>query len=271
MDSGLCPLVIIVTLSVILMGFALLYRYRERLKDRPAYVYIGLITVILFVGVSGPAFPGTSECTGGGYTGVDVDKKPGMIEITVVTTGNVDSVLLAGPNGTRSTRMDSLDSGGRFTLRSNEEVINFLNSPENNITVPTYLGAKTVENFSELPIEYQKAPEGFINPDADIGNYDNASVATVACLHTSVEGFELGGEHIPAGSPIPCSTPFLAQKIDDRWTLGTYTKPTSGPNKDETLVSPVTLKKGEYQIIGTIDGQETVIQSLEVTDRTLRE
>ena len=55
-DSGICPLVLIVTISLMLIGFALLYRYRERLKGRSA-VYIGLICVILLVGVSGAAFP----------------------------------------------------------------------------------------------------------------------------------------------------------------------------------------------------------------------
>jgi hypothetical protein len=271
--GGFHSLTSITAISVALVGFALLYRYRGSLKEKSPYAFYGLVVIVLLVGivaVSISASPVTDECSDTS-TGVSISQSTGELSITILPNDFLDSVKLVGPNGTRSTAMDSLSYGDRFTLRSNEEVINFLNNPKNNITVPTISGTKTVESVDELPFEYQEAPAGFVDPDAYIDNYDNASVATVACLHTSVEGFELGGEHIPAGSPIPCSTPFLAQKIDDRWTLGTYTKPTSGPNKDETLVSPVTLKKGEYQIIGTIDGQETVIQSLEVTDRTLRE
>jgi hypothetical protein len=139
-----------------------------------------------------------------------------------------------------------------------------------------------VESVDELPFEYQEAPAGFVDPDAYIDNYDNASVATVACLYESANDFELGGRRIPAGVSmpeygadsvriptgvsIPCNTPILAQKIDDDATLGTHVKPISGPNEGKTLVSPVTVKKGEYRLIGTIDGQETVIQSFKVTD-----
>jgi hypothetical protein len=273
MGSGICPLVIIVTVSLMLVGFALLYR--EWLKDRPAYVYIGLITVILFVGMSGLAFPGTSECTGGHTYGVSIDEKPGMVEFTIVSVGNPDGAAeIAGPEGKRSTETRTrsingtqeailLQSGTRITLRSNEEVIDFLNNT--NITVPTSSGIKTVENVSELPSEYQKAPEGFIDPDADIGNYDNASIATVACLYRTGD-FELGERNISAGVSIPCSTPILGQNDIEEDYLGTHVKPSSGSNKDKNLVSPVTLKKGEYQLIGTIDGQKTVVQSVRVGD-----
>jgi hypothetical protein len=272
MGSGICPLVIIVTVSLMLVGFALLYR--EWLKDRPAYVYIGLITVILLVGMFGPVFPGGFECTGGHTYGVSIDQKPGMVEFTIVTVGNLDEAEIAGPEGKRSieTRIRSingtqetisLQSGTRITLRSNEEVISYLNNT--NITVPTASGIKTVENASELPREYQKAPEGFIDPDADIGNYDNASIATVACLYRTGD-FELGERNISAGVSIPCSTPILGQNDIEEDYLGTHVKPSSGPNKDKNLVSPVTLKKGEYQLIGTIDGQKTVVQSVRVGD-----
>jgi len=274
MDSGICPLVIILTLSVMLVGFALLYRYRERLKGRPAYVYIGLVTVILLVGVSGPAFPGGFECTAGNTVGVDIDEKPGMVKSTIVSVGNLDGAKIVGPEGKRSTETRtlslngtqetiSLQSGTRITLRSNEEVISYLNNT--NITVPTSSGTKVVENVSELPAEYQKAPDGFVEPDADIRGYDNASVATIACLYTVPE-FEIGGRRTPTGASIPCSTPILAQNDIEEDYLGTHVEPSSGPNKGKTLVSPVTYRNGEFQLVGTMDGHEIVIQSVRVTD-----
>jgi hypothetical protein len=124
-----------------------------------------------------------------------------------------------------------------------------------------------VNSVSELPSEYQTAPEGFVDPDADIGNYANASVATVACLYRSYP-FELDARKIPAGVSIPCSTPILAQNdIEDKY-LGTYVKPSSGPNKGKTLTSPIILKEGEYQIVGVArsNGQKGVRKSFRVTD-----
>jgi hypothetical protein len=197
------------------------------------------------------------------YYDIEVDQEPGMVDITVVNVGNLDSMGIIGSNGTKSTQIE-ISEGDRFTLRSNEEVINHLKNC--GITVLTSSGTKTVENAGELPSEYREAPAGFVNPEANISNYDNASIATVACLYESANEFELGGRHIPAGVSIPCNTPILAQEIDDKEVLGTHMKPTSGPNKNETLVSPVTLKEGEYHLIGIIEGQKKLVQSVRVTD-----
>jgi hypothetical protein len=266
--------IIIISLSVI--GFGLLYRHREAIKGKSPYAYYGFIGVILLVGgilITVSAVP-TTKCTHSG-TSLNIDQGSGVVKIEIfdlVSDSNLESVKLVGPDGTKSIMMGGFDNG-KFTLRSNEEVISYLNNPENNITVPTISGTKTVESVGELPFEYQEAPEGFINPKADIGNYDNASIATIACLYKSSDGFELSGQQVPAGISIPCNTPVLAQSITEDYTvkLGTSVKPSSGPNEGKILVSPVTLKRGEYQFIGQIDGQETVIQSFEFTNRTLRE
>jgi len=259
-DSGLCPVVITISLSVGIVGFAVLYRYRELLEGRRAYIWI-VASVILFIGIfTAAAFPTMEEC-GGPTTGVGVsiDQDAGATaKITMVDTGNLDSWGLVGPDGTRST-MALFEAGTRFRLRSNDEVISYLNSPENNITVLTTSGTRSVENVGELPSEYQKAPEGLINPDANIGNYDNASVATVACL-VSHDGVKIGDERVPANVTLPCNTPVLAQ--NDSVTVGTSVKPTSEPSAGKTLVSPIIYREDEeYTVIGTVDGEEGVIQT----------
>lgn len=263
-------LVIIITISVILLGFALLDRYREM----SSHIYYGLIYIMLLAGVVAvlisiaPVWKCTTSTSG---TSVDMD--PGVVQVKLHIVGNLDSMELVGPNGTRSIRVGDIRPKSSFTLRSNEEVISYLNSPENNITVPTISSSKTVESVGELPSEYQKAPDGFIDPEADIGNYDNASVATVACLFKQDTEYEIGDRHVPADVSIPCNTPILAQNVteDNNVTLGTSVKPGSGPNRGMVLTSPITLREGEYQLIGIIKGQRTVVQGVEVTNRTLRE
>lgn len=264
---------IIIAISVVLGGFAALYRYREALRGKPAYVYIGLVTVILFIGAlfAGFAFIKMSNDRAdidSYHAGVSINQNPGVVEITIIDASNLNSMGIVGPDRTRSTMAD-FEPGTVFRLRSNEKVISYLNSPENNITVLTTSGTKTVESVSELPSEYQRAPHGFINPDADIGNYANASVATVACLYDSATEFELGGRRVPAEASVPCNTPVLAQ--DDSVTVGTSVKPTSGPNAGKTLTSPITLRNGEYSFVGTIEGSENVIQTFTIADEVLRE
>jgi len=103
-------------------------------------------------------------------------------------------------------------------------------------------------------------------------------VATAACL-VRHGGVKIGGRQVPGNVTLPCNTPVLAQ--NDSVTVGTSVKPTSGPNAGKTLTSPVTLRKGEYKVIGTfryrrhpirsVDGYENVIQSFEITDEVLPE
>jgi len=270
-SGGLYTLVSITAISVTIVGFALLYRYRERLKGKFPYVFYGLIGfVLLFGGVAvlvsvAPAWECTTTTSG---TGVNMN--PGVVQVTLYNVGNLDSMELVGPNGTRSVRVSDIRPDSSFTLRSNEEVINYLDNPENNITVPTISGTKTVESVGELPSEYQKVPAGFVDSNASIGNYDNASVATVACLFKQSAEYEIGGRHIPADVSIPCNTPVLAQNIteDSNVTLGTHVKPSSGPDEGKILTSPVTLRKGEYHLAGIINGQKTVVQEIIVDEET---
>jgi len=210
---------------------------------------------------------GENVSDGPGFAyGVSIDQSPenGVVWITMVDTGNIDVWGVTGPDGTKSTRGD-FGAGTTITLRSNERVISYLNDPESNITLLTTSGTKTVENVSELPTEYQKAPDGLIN--ADTSGYDNASVATVACLFDDHRGIKMGGRQIPANVSIPCNTPVLAQ--NDSVAVGTSVKPTSGPNAGKTLTSPITLKSGgEYNAIGAIDDEEV---SITFTVQELRE
>jgi len=265
-EGGLCTLVSITAISVTLVGFSLLYMFRGRLKQKFPYVSYGLIGFILLVGVAAVLISTYPVMSCGGPTagaGVSIDQNPGAAAyITMVRPFNLDSWGLVGPDGTRST-MALFKAGTKITLRSNDEVISYLNAPENNITVLTMSGTKTVENVGELPSKYQKAPDGLIDPDADIGNYANASVATVACL-VDHPGVKIGERQVPANVTLPCNTPVLAQ--NDSVTVGTSVKPTSGINAGKTLVSPITYRaprsyreEVEYTVIGTVDGTEGVI------------
>ena len=261
--------VLISGILIVIAGLALVYRYRELLKRRPAYA---VLTGVALLSVAGFIVFIDSGTTSHEYAGVNIDQNPGVVEITMVnfdSGSNLDSVGVVGPNGTRSTTMRSFGDRTTITLRSNEGVISYLNDPGNNITVLTTAGMKTVENVAELPFEYRKAPAGFVDPDADIGNYDNASVATVACLYNSTASFELGGRRVPANVSIPCNTPVLAQ--NDSVMVGTSMKPSSGTNADKVLTSPITLRSGEYHLIGTVDGNENVVQSFEVTEEIAQE
>jgi hypothetical protein len=264
----------ILGIIVLTAGLAVIYRYRERLKGRSQYLYYGSIlgVVVLAVVVAYASIIFTSSPTVhvSQSPGVNIDQEPGMVEFTIVAVGRLEGAKIAGPDGTRSTETRNapeesipLQSGTRITLRSNEEVISYLNNT--NITVPTTSGIKTVNSVDELPSEYQRASDGFIDPDADIGNYDNASVATVACLYTVPE-FEIGDRNIPAGASIPCSTPILGQNDIEEDYLGAHVKPSSGTNKGKILVSPVILREGEHYFVGTIEGHEVVFESVRVTD-----
>jgi len=267
--NGLCTIVSTIVLFVVLMVFAALFLYGRTLKERSPYAYYGLIGV-MFLLVAGFAVSidvGTTY----EYSGFEVLHDTGAVHIEMInrdSDSNLDSAGLVGPNGTRSTMVD-FEDGTTIRLRSNKRIISYLNSPENNITVLTTSGTKTVENVSELPSEYQKAPDGLINPDANIGSYTSASVATVACLYNSTDSFELGGRRVPGNVSIPCNTPVLAQ--DDSVTVGTSVKPTSGPNAGKTLTSPVTLRSGEYQIIGAANGEETVLRRVPISDEVAQE
>lgn len=238
-------------------------RKDEKAMSKKTGVLLAGIIVILFGAVIVGVFTTTSPTIYDSElptTGFDTTQNRGEVYITINNVARLDAVELVGLGGTRSMTMrgNSIHSGIKFELRSNEEVINYLNSA--NITVPTSSGTKTVENVSDLPSEYQKTPDGFVNPDADIGNYDNASVATVACLYIH-GGFETSGKHIPANVSIPCNTPVLTQT--DSFQLGTSTE-----RNGNKVTTPIILKEGEYRLIGTNreSDEETVILSVHVDE-----
>lgn len=252
-----------------------LYWYRETLKEEDSHVYYGLtvligcVVLLLILGFVLPEpEPQRGPPPDAPRAGLEVSDSTGMVQITVINNGTVDSVGLVGPDETESTMM-GVDVGTRFTLRSNESVISYLNDPKNNITVLTTSGTNNVESVGELPSEYQKAPDGLIDPDVNIGSYTNASVATVACLYNSTDSFELGGRHVPAKASVPCNTPVLAQ--NDSVTPSTSVEPTSGPNDGKTLTPPVTLRSGEYRIIGTVDGEQAVLRRIRVSGEVAQE
>jgi len=129
-EYGPSSLIIVVVVSVVLLGFVALYRYRSRLKGRSQYMYYGSIVILLLTG-SVIFFP-TTECTGGGggSAGVSINQNPGVVEITIIDARNLNSMGIVGPDRTRSTMAD-FEAGTTITLRSNERVISYLNDPEN--------------------------------------------------------------------------------------------------------------------------------------------
>jgi len=244
------------------------------MKEEYLLIYYGLVVVIIagvavLVAVVLHGFIWNIETRGIHDYGAElnVTDDTGVVQITIVDSGDFDSIGLIDPDGTRST-MGDFEPGTTITLRSNDEIISYLNSPENNITVLTASGIKTVENVGELPSEYQNVPDGLVNW-ADTDNYANASVATVACIYNSPAASEFGERRVPANVSVPCSTPVLAQ--DDSVTPSTSTESTSGHGAGKTNASPITYRDGEYTVFGTVDGDENIIQSFEITDEVLRE
>ena len=213
-------------------------------------VFVGAFLLLFVVaGVVGTAIASTSA-------GIDLQQTEGEFQIIVITPGFVDSMQLVAPSGTRSFVMpeESMEAGSRLRVRSNETVYEFFK--ENNVTIPT-----TTQEEGYMRIT---SPEDVPSQDLALQNddvtrntsYDRRS-AYLACLHDPYRGFEVDGTVIPSNVTIPCHSPALAQ-------LDIIQAGTSEKVGDDTVTTPLILEKGRYRHMGSIGGDCSLIESINV-------
>lgn len=218
-----------------------------------AIIGVGVLVAFVVVGVVGTA---VAEQPYGGV-GIDVDQTEGEVEIIVVTLGNLDSMQLVAPSGTRSLvlREDDINSGSRLTIRSNETVYEFFE--ENNVTIPTTTradGFVRITSPKDVPSQDLTLQNNNVTQDTA---YDQRS-AYLACLYDH-GGFEVDGTVIQQNVSIPCHGPVFAQ----------FDSVQAGTGKEagnDTVTTPIVLEKGEYQFFGSVDtsGNCVLIQAIDV-------
>jgi len=189
-------------------------------------------------------------------TGVTTSQSPGEIEISTVDPGNIDSLQLVGPDGTRSAVLSSgFQPGARVTIRSNATVHSYLEG--NEVKIPADVGGfMTVATPKDVTTTQLSLQEANLS-DTDY----TPRTAYLSCLYEP-EGLELNGESVPSNVSIPCHTPVLAQNNG--------VQPGTSVEQDgNTVTMPVLLKGGEYYLIGTVNGNENVVQSIETDEGTL--
>jgi hypothetical protein len=190
------------------------------------------------------------------WVGGTDSQETGEVGITLVDTADLESIQLVGPDGTQSTVMSGgIQPGTKITVRGNSTVYSYLEN--NSVTVPAEGGGYTIikapEEVTSTQLSLQRA---------DLSGTDyTLRTAYLACLYEPHEGFELGGEPVPANVSVPCHSPVLAQA--DSVQPGTST----GQDSD-TITTPILLKEGEYRLLGTIGDEEGVVQTVGVDEET---
>jgi hypothetical protein len=211
-----------------------------------------VVLAVLISFVLGPsgAPPPNPEAT------TNTSQSPGEVRITVVNPDNVDSLILVGPDGIRSTVLSSgFQKGAEITLRSNATVHSYLE--DNSVKIPAngggFITIETPRDITTTQLSLQ---------EADLSDTDYAPrTAYLACLYETSGGFELDGKSIPSNVSIPCHSPVLAQA--ERVQNGTSIR-----RNGDTVTTPIILKEGEYYLVGSLDGQEDVVESFEVSEET---
>jgi len=195
--------------------------------------------------------------TGGGHiptltTEVSASQGPGEVGITIVNSGNVESLwLFSGPDRTSSTEFSSgFQEGAKITMRSNSTVHNYLENTSMRIPAESggFITIDTPSDVTTTQLSFQEA-------DLSDTNY-TPRTAYLACLYEP-EGFELNGEPVPSDVSIPCHSPVLAQ---------TNSVQHSTKRDADTVTTPILLKEGEYQIVGVVNGRLAVVESIEVSE-----
>ena len=182
----------------------------------------------------------------------NTSQSPGEVRITVVDPGNANSLILVGPDGTRSSVFSSgFQPGAEITMRSNSTAHGYLEN--NSVKIPAGGGFVTIDTPSDVTTTQLSFQE------ADLSDTDyTPHTAYLACLYEP-EGFELDWESVPPNITIPCHSPVLAQ-TDNIQT------PTSTERNGDTVTTPIILKEGRYNLIGSLNGREGVVQSIEVSE-----
>lgn len=187
--------------------------------------------------------------------GVDTSQSTGELRLSIVDSGNADSLVLVGPDGTWSTVFSSgFQPGAKITVRSNATVHRYLEN--NSVKIPAdgggFMTVATLSDVKTTQLSFQEA-------DLSDTNY-TPRTAYLACLYEP-EGFELDGEPVPSDVSIPCHSPVLAQ-------TGSVQTRTSRERNGDTIRTPILLKQGDYSLVRSLNGAEDVIEWVEVSEET---
>jgi len=226
--------------------------------ENPILIAVGILLVavviatVLIVFVMGPsgAPPTNPDAT------TDASQSPGEVRLTITDTGNVDSVYLVGPDGTRSAVLNSgIGNGTKINTRNNATVHSYLEN--NSVEVPAHGGGvMTVATPRDVTTTQLSLQE------TDLSGTDyTPRTAYLACLYEPQGGFKLDGEPAPDVS-VPCHSPVLSQT--DSVQNGTGTE-----HNGDTVTTPIILKEGMYNLVGSLDGREGVVGSVEVDEETV--
>jgi hypothetical protein len=210
-----------------------------------AAVLIGIVFVLQADNVSVPP-----------TKGVAASQSPGEVRITVVDPGNVNSLQLVGPDGTRSTVLSSgFQPGAKITVRSNATVYRYLEN--NSVKIPAdgggFMTVATPKDVTTTQLSLQRANLS--------GTEYTPRAAYLTCLYEP-EGLVLDGVSVPSNASIPCHSPVLAK------TSSVQPGTTIEQDRD-TVTTPILLKEGEYHLLGTVDDEETVVVSVETDEETV--
>jgi len=194
--------------------------------------------------------------------GVTTDANPTEVSFTIVDPGNVDGFQVANPDKVRSLKIEetgvSPRAGVKITVRSEAGVKGMLDRGNVTIIEPdgppapffTTLEVSSLSDLSGTQVEQLTASaEGYSD-----------EAAVLSCL---IAGLDESSD-IPSGTLIPCHGPTLAQTPSVEPGTVAGEAPGPGPSK---IFAPVTFSnEGDYQLIGEVNGDETLLRSIEVDE-----
>jgi len=173
---------------------------------------------------------------------INVTKGDDSFSIKIKDTGNLDTLQLFAPNGTRSTEGVNVIQEGT-TIRISD-------SPDINTTVidPADLGSSVQAN-------------DILGDTLAVGNYE-ITEETFECV-TFHDGYtQFNGTVINGDQNHPCHTPVLAHfdvlgelTIDKSIDFGSF---------EDGKPVPITYQEGTYELVGTVDNSSAVVKTVTV-------
>ena len=149
-----------------------------------------------------------------------------FVRFTLTEDSDLDEAYLVFDDDWESARVIAgLDEGASVTVRTESAAERLLESEE--ILIPAGVSV----GFDGLSLESREA----------------TNVDGVTCLYNH-DGYTFRGTTVPANVDLPCHAPILR----------------GAPEVDEGTGTPISLREGEYVLVGVIDGDETVLQSYTV-------
>lgn len=197
--------------------------------------------------------------------GITSDASPTEVSFKIADPGNVDGFQVANPDKVRTLKIEetgvSPQAGMGITIRSEAGVNGLLD--RRNVTIiapappPQRFTTLEVSSLSDVNVPGPANDPNDLTASAE-GYSDEAAV--LSCL---ISGLDESSD-IPSGTLIPCHGPTLAQTPSVE--PGTVAGEVPGPAPLK-IFAPVTFsEEGDYQLIGEVDGDKTVVQSIEVDE-----